>query len=281
MQLRERQPRSSYHGRPFRARAASCIVFVIIYTWRVSAALPIPPEMTLDIPVSEIPGVWRATRVAMLFGPTPAIWLYRKASVLAERAKPVVRRNLLHVAEKVHTWAYNHHHPRSVYRRHLTGGARMWKGHDTNSPYHQHEAGLRMSDTSAAALALGSGVGAFVPEPCMKVYLAIMRDPRLRRQRLRDSRIMIDGGLSFAGFRNLYRDYRRTLNITLQVAKGWSPFQIHFQHVHALCRPTSAKRQLRTNKNFPRPSSIPYTFCQRLHFSFSPTALKSTLHVQI
>lgn len=195
----------------------------------MSSALPVPPELTLDIPVSEIPGVWRATRIAMLFGPTPAIWAYRKASSLAERARPAVRRNLLHAAEKVKAWARATQPNRTIYRRHLANRRQAWKRDDSNSAQSKYEASLRMSDTSAAALALG-GAGAFISAPCMKVYLAIMRDPRLRRQRLRDSRVMIDGGLSFSGVRRLYQDYRKTLNLSMEVAKGLSRIPLLCDH---------------------------------------------------
>lgn len=169
----------------------------------------------------------------MLFGPTPAIWAYRKASSLAERAKPTVRRHILHAAEKMQAWANGKHTHRTAHHRHLAAERRAMKKKAQNSAQSRHEAGLRMSDTSAAAIALG-GAGAFIPAPSMKVYLAILRDPRLRRQRLHDSRVMIDGGISFAGFRNLYQDYRKTLNLTMEVAKGSS--WIHFMCIDATCR---------------------------------------------
>jgi hypothetical protein len=183
------------------AATATLVLTVAISSLSSTAAsLPVPPELTLELPLSEIRGVWRATRFAMLLGPTPAIWAYRQIYSLLNRARPVVRRKLLDTAERVQEWASS--------QGSLGGEAGRRRRLKHSSP------------SNAAALTLGSGIGPFIPGPCWNVYLSIMRDPRLRRQRLRDSRLMLDGGLRVPNFQSLYREYRKTLEVTLQVARG-------------------------------------------------------------
>jgi hypothetical protein len=203
--------------------------------------MPVSPELTLDIPVSEIPGVWRATRLAMLFGPTPALWIYRKASTLAERARPVVRRTLLQTVDKMQSWA---------------GGSQMSSPHHSwrrlsSSSRRSHERQKSFAASTAAALALGSGIGPFISAAGLRVYYGIINDPRLQKQRLRDSRIMLEGELSISSFQKFYRDYRETLDLTLEVAQGTISTLI-FRNV---------ERKFRLDKTW-RPDTFQYLVCE-------------------
>lgn len=162
-----------------------------------------PPELTLDLPLSQIPGVWKLTRLVLLLGPTPILWAYRKGALVVEEAMPSFRRSLLNTAESLQTWI---------------GALVEDEGFDIDGfPNIAAEKEREREAVSTAALVLGSGANV-IPTVCLQVYKEIIADPRLRRQRLRDSRTVLGDGPQMS-LRDMYREYWATLETTIVVAR--------------------------------------------------------------
>lgn len=131
------------------------------------------------------------------------LWAYRKLSRAVEESKPSLRRSLLNTAERVQTWALR---------------LAREEGFDADGENHIDVDRNRGRDAaSTAELILGTGLS-IVPSSCLRVYKEIISDPRLRNQRLRDSRVVLGGGPKLS-LREIYQDYRTTLETTIVVAR--------------------------------------------------------------
>jgi hypothetical protein len=196
--------------KPYRGRLLR--VFVIATVCVLSTPVvtaPIPPVLTLDLPPSEISGVWRLTRFATLFGPTPAILLYRQAYRLYEAYEPGVR---------AHAFAI-------VAQLHRTVSAPIIKALQNVSADDMDDLNLMMDTSIWPTIGLQhEGIGDIQrgtdPEInatyLQSIVSKIFADPRLKGQRIRETRFVL-GDTGPVDLKSLYSEYRSRLELTIRV----------------------------------------------------------------
>jgi hypothetical protein len=173
------------------------------------ATAPIPPVLTLDLPPSEINGVWRLTRFATLFGPTPAILLYRQACKLYEAYEPGVRARVFAIAAHLHR----------------TVSAPIIKVLQNVTADDMADLNLMMDTSIWPTLGLqheGKGDIQRSTDPeidstyLQSIVSRIFADPRLKGQRIRETRFVL-GDTGPVNLKSLYSDYRSRLEQTMRV----------------------------------------------------------------
>jgi hypothetical protein len=185
-------------------------LFVLCSIHRPVTAVPIPVALSFDVPPSEVSGVWWLARLGTLVGPTPAIFLYRRAWKLFETCKPAARARVREIGDLVRRKLSA---PLESMRIILTTDDDFshldWMTDTSIWPtlgLHQKYPHLKHPDAS----------GASTDKNVRSVVSAIVADPRLKNQRIRESRIML-GDAKAVDIRSLYNEYRAGMELTLRV----------------------------------------------------------------
>jgi hypothetical protein len=192
--------------------------------------LPVPRALAVDLAPADVAGVWRATRLATLLAPTPALRLYRVLARLYADARPALvaavtsrvarlRASVaaataaaVAVAAASSQQAVAHRQPSDQRRR-------------TFAAVFDDEIDLDVGDSNGDEPVVASSTGFIVPAVCLRVYREVLRDPRMRAQKIRDSRLVLAGPVSIPdvlNFRRLYADYTASLDLTLAVTNEYT-----------------------------------------------------------
>lgn len=240
--------RSGCRLRPTSLLAGCC--FVLLFcgsSFGTSLATPLPPHARVsDISSPSAKGVWRITKLSSLLGPTPAILLYKQTCRIYKNLKPRIIRTTVHVnhamlqlGRRTSEWfrdGLGLAEPNLAYRlqRHrqllsapsaqIASGdsslerANMWQS--------SRNLGQNGGNESAGTLETYLRRWGYLPQKdpaesrqvtraARRVFASIAVDPRLRAQRMRDTRTMLGAGrfdlssLSYA--------HRGSLEETLEV----------------------------------------------------------------
>lgn len=165
-------------------------------------SVPLPPELTLDIPESQVRGIWTLTRLSHLLGPTPALVLYRKFSELIELYRPIVLNDLASRSRNL-----------CAFRRKLLRSATNLPGKSLQILPAAKRGSQRLLDKERSRLQKRMlGISTVSSE----VYHRILHDPRLSRQRMKDSKFVL-GDAPGLDIHSIYEGYKSAFDSTVSV----------------------------------------------------------------
>lgn len=158
----------------------------------------------MEVPLAEISGVWKATRIAMLFGPMPAIWAYRRVSDALDASRPAARRALLSFGNRM----YDLVRMELDLEDDFPGDGKLQPG---------LEAGQNV------AFKPGRSFDGEIPLHCLRIYRRILNDSRLRRHKMKDSAALLTGDLnpSRSNLSTWYKEYQEKYGTIMKISKGW------------------------------------------------------------
>jgi hypothetical protein len=169
-----------------------------------------PVALSFDLPPSEVTGVWWLARLATLVGPTPAIFLYRKAWKVLETCKPAAQtrvREMCHFVRR--TISASIENVRDILKTEDDFSDLDWMTDTSIWPaLGLHPKYPQPKHPNASAALISTNVRSTIS--------AIAADPRLKNQRIRESRIML-GDARTVDIRSLYAEYREGMELTLRV----------------------------------------------------------------
>lgn len=139
----------------------------------------------------------------MLFGPMPAIWVYKKVSEVLDSSRPATRRAVLNITNQLYDFV------------------RFELESDNVSDDEKADPDLEHLRRSSFQLR-GGFDGGNIPVDCLRTYMRIVHDTRLRHYRIQDSTAMLKGDLkpTRSKLAAWLKDYQVKYRTTMKVSKG-------------------------------------------------------------